>query len=102
MKRSWMLALFLTGTLAVLTAPASAKENGDVAATSVSASDQDTSVEALREDINTALGTQASRLNAIEKQLGLKISGMSGRVICSGASCKAIKWARPPSPPMPG
>ncbi len=71
MKRSWLFALFLTGTLAVLTAPASAKmDNGD----SMDNSTQD-SIDNLRDDLNSAMGSQSARLAAIEKQLGLKIFG---------------------------
>jgi len=63
MKRSLWFALFLTGTLAVLTAPASAKENGDAA--SMNASDD--SVSALQEDMNTAIGSLKAQMNGIQK-----------------------------------
>jgi len=66
MKRFWMFVLLVAGSLAVLTAPAvvmADDENGG-----------DT-LESLREDMNTALGTQASRMSDIEKQLGIKLMG---------------------------
>ncbi len=67
MKRFWMFLLYLAAGLAVLTAPVSAAQGED-------ASEQD-SLGTLREDMNSALGTEASRLSDIEKILGLKFFG---------------------------
>jgi len=63
MKRSWMLfAIFLTGMLAVLTAPASAQDDksGD-------------SASALQEDLNTAIGSLTNRIATVEKKQSMEI-----------------------------
>ncbi len=66
MKRFWMFLLYLAAGMAVLIAPPSAQAD--------EATDQD-SLGTLREDMNSALGTHASRLSDIEKTLGLKFFG---------------------------
>src|SRR5258708_4729302 len=64
MKRFWLLALFVAGSLAVLTAPAFAKgEEG----TDDSSSAMD--------DVNSAMGSISSRVGDVEKVLGLKFFG---------------------------
>ena len=64
MKRFWLFALMLAGSLAVLTAPAMAK--GD---------EGDDSSDSSMEDVNSAIGALSARVADTEKQLGLKFFG---------------------------
>lgn len=63
MKRYLWFALFLAGTLAVLTAPASVK----------AAEGTDDSASALQEDVNTAIGSLTTRIAGVEKKQGMEI-----------------------------
>ncbi|HEY5040079.1 MAG TPA: putative porin, partial [bacterium] len=68
MKRFWMTAFLLIGLFAVMVAPVAAKsgdENG---------SDQE-SMDALKDDVNSGLGSLASRVSTIEKALEIKFFG---------------------------
>ncbi len=62
MKRFMLFAIFLTGMLAVLTAPASAQDNngGD-------------SASALQEDLNSAIGSLTNRIANVEKKEAMQI-----------------------------
>jgi hypothetical protein len=70
MKRFWLLAL-LAGSLAVITAPVSAKmTEGDNTGSS-----QSDDLAQFQDDVNSGLGSLASRMSAAEDQLKLKLFG---------------------------
>jgi Putative porin len=67
MKRFWMLALLMAGSLAVLTAPALAKASSDD-------NSADTSSDTSLDDVNSALGSMAVKLNEMSDKMKDELS----------------------------
>ncbi len=67
MKRFWLMALLMAGSLAVLTAPGFAK--------TMDSSDSSADVDTSLDDINSAMGSMAVQMNDIKSKLGLTIFG---------------------------